>query len=47
MEDMNSMVNKAMIQPHIHKDDCRCGLCLKKLARNKVGDQVQSTKRTG
>lgn len=44
MEDMNKMVNKAMILPHVHKADCGCGLCLKKLARNNVGEQAQSTK---
>lgn len=44
MEDMSNMVNKAMIPPYVHKDDCGCGLCLTKRAAAKVAGTISSTK---
>ncbi len=44
MEDMNPMVNKAMLRPYVHKADCECGLCLTKRASDKVAETIQNTK---
>lgn len=44
MEDMSKMVNKAMIQPPVHKADCGCGICSTIRAAARVDEIIQSTK---